>query len=153
MRSPLFSIKRKTTVAITAGALTLGVAGGAYAYWTTTGAGTGSAANASSNGTITLHAAWAAGALYPGGSQTVTFTGDNAGASDLRVGTISSVVSTSDPACLASDFTIADVVSNTTIPHGASGFALGTGTLSMANSASNQDACKGATITLTLSSN
>src|SRR5665647_1545043 len=63
-----------TTVALLAGG------GAAFAYWTTTGAGTGSATNASANGTIVLHAAFAGG-LTPGASQAVTYTADNAGTS------------------------------------------------------------------------
>ncbi len=147
-------MKFKLKKIVVGGVATALLAGGglAYAYWTTTGNGSGSATVAASNGTVTLHATLANG-ITPGGSKTVTFTGDNAGSTDLQVGTIHSVVSTSDAACLASDFSIADVVSNTVVGHGLSGVALGSGTLNMANSALSQDACKGATVTLTLSSN
>jgi hypothetical protein len=128
---------------------------GAYAYWTTTGEGTGSAANASSNGTVTLHASWAADALYPGGAQDVSFTADNAGDTNLYVGTIHlDSVETSDPDCLPADFSMADVDSSSEVFAGADhqGIA-GTGSLVFANSDVSQDACKGATITLHLSSN
>ena len=126
---------------------------GAYAYWTTTGSGTGSAANASSNGTILLHASFAPG-LTPGASEPVSFTADNTNTSSLRVGTVTSVVSTSAVGCLAADFTVPAAVENQTIPASTSGVALGTGsTISFADTAVNQDACKGATVTLTLSSN
>jgi hypothetical protein len=126
---------------------------GAYAYWTTTGAGTGSAANASSNGTIVLHASFAPG-LTPGASEPVSFTADNLNSSSLYVGTVSSVVSTSNPGCLAADFTVPAAIENQTIPANTSGVALGTGsTITFADTAVNQDACKGATVTLTLTSN
>jgi len=47
-----------------------------------------------------------------------------------------------------------DVTSNTVVSAGATGQALsGTGTLSYANTTSNQDACKGASLTLNLTSN
>jgi hypothetical protein len=128
---------------------------GAYAYWTTTGAGTGTVANASANGTLVLHADWAADALYPGGSQDVTFTADNAGDSNLYVGTITTdSITTDDVACLPADFSIDPVTSNTVVPAGETAYALnGTGSLEFANTNVNQDACKGAEITLHLSSN
>lgn len=148
------NMKRKTLALAVAGGLTVATAGGAYAYWTTTGSGTGSATNASSNGTVVLHAAFANG-LTPGGSETVTYTADNAGTSSLYVGTISATVSidAGHSTCLASDFTIPSTTSNTTVAPGATGVAAGTGTLSFANTAANQDGCKGAIVTLTLASN
>jgi hypothetical protein len=149
-------LKSKKGIALLATlAVAVVAAVGAYAYWTTTGAGTGTVANASSNGTVTLHADWPASALYPGGSQSVSFTADNAGASNLYVGTIHTAsITTSDPGCLPADFSMADVISNTVVLAGASGQSIsGTGTLSFANSNVSQDACKGATVTLHLTSN
>ena len=144
-------ISKKTVAALTAALLIVG--GGAYAYWTTTSGGTGAAPNASSNGSLTLTATFPTG-LTPGASATVTYTADNPGTSSLRVGTISHVVSTSNALCLPADFTIANVVSNTTVPAGSDDFAIaGTGTLAFADTAINQDACKGATVTLTLTAN
>ena len=129
---------------------------GGYAYWTTTGAGTGTASVASSNGTVVLHGT-APTNLYPGGSSSVTFTADNAGASNLFVATIHLASVSTDSghsSCVTSDFTMPDVTSNTVVNAGASGQALsGTGTLSYANTTSNQDACKGASLTLNLTSN
>jgi len=129
---------------------------GGYAYWTTTGAGTGTASAVSSNGTVVLHGSGPAN-LYPGGSGSVTFTADNAGASNLFVATIHLASVTADAghsSCVTSDFTMPDVTSNTVVNAGASGQALsGTGTLSYANTTSNQDACKGASLTLNLTSN
>ncbi|WP_323097001.1 hypothetical protein [Intrasporangium sp. YIM S08009] len=152
MRTSKFQMKKKTAVILTSGVLTVAAAGGAVAYWSTTGDGTGTATNATANGTIVLHASFADG-LTPGASETVSYTADNAGTSSLRVGTISAVVSTDKSGCLASDFTIGNVVSNTTVPAKANGFAVGSGTLAFADTDANQDACKGAKITLTLTSN
>jgi hypothetical protein len=144
-------LSKKTTAAVTATFLVIG--GGAYAFWTTSGQGIVSAPNAASNGTVVLNATFAPG-LTPGASVPVTYTANNTGSSSLRVGTISHVVSTSDPLCLPADFTIANVVSNTTVPANSTNFALaGTGTLTFADTAVNQDACKSATVTLTLTSN
>jgi hypothetical protein len=147
------SKKAVVLLAVMVAAVVAAVAG--YAYWTTTGGGTGAQANASSNGTIVLHASWADKALYPGGQQSVSFTADNAGASNLYVGTIHTAsITTSDPGCLPADFSMADVVSNTEVPANSTGVALaGTGTLQFANTDVNQDSCKGATVTLHLTSN
>ena len=149
-------LSKRTWVAI---AIVLAIAMsaiGAFAYWTTTGSGNGSASVAASNGTVTLHGS-APTNLYPGGSSSVTFTADNAGSSNLYVGTIHLAGVTADgghASCDTSDFTMADVTSNTMVPAGQSGFALGgTGTLDYANTAVNQDACKGASLTLNLTSN
>jgi hypothetical protein len=147
-------IKSKKGIALLA-ALVVAIAAavGAYAYWTTTGSGTGSAANASSNGTLVLHASFAPG-LTPGASEPVSFTADNAGSSSLYVGTVSSVVSTSDAGCLPADFTVPAAVENQTIPAGGTAVPLANdSSITFADTAQNQDACKGATVTLTLSSN
>jgi hypothetical protein len=145
--------KKNKIVAVCGAAALTAVGGGvAFAYWTTTGTGTGSGSNAAANGTVVLSATFPDG-LTPGGNVPVTYTAANAGSSSLQVRTIHAVVSTSNPACLPADFTIPDVVSNTTVAPGATAAAVGTGTLSFADTAVNQDACKSATITLTLSSN
>jgi hypothetical protein len=132
------------------------IAGVAFAYWTTTGSGTGNATNASSNGTVTLHASFADG-IYPGGSESVSFTADNAGATNLYVGTIhlaSVSVDAGHSSCNVADFTMSDVTSNSEVFAGASGQSIsGTGTLNYANTDVSQDACKGAIITLHVTSN
>ena len=131
-------------------------AGTAFAYWTTTGSGSGSASVATSNGTITLHAAFN-GNLTPGTVETVSYTADNPGTSSLYVGTITPTVSIDaahvTAGCLVGDFSIAPTTSNTTVPAHTTGMAVGTGTLAFADSSANQDGCKGAVITLTLASN
>ena len=128
---------------------------GAFAYWTTTGSGNGSASVAAANGTVVLHGS-APMNLYPGGSSSVTFTADNAGASNLFVGAVQLAGVSADgghASCDTADFTMADVTSNTMVPAGQSGYALsGTGTLQYANTGVNQDACKGASLTLNLTS-
>jgi hypothetical protein len=142
---------RKKLAFIGAGAAVLAMTATGVAYWTTTGAGSGNATAKASNGTLVLHANFASNALAPGLSTPVSYTADNAGATDLQVATIHSVVSTSDVNCDPAWFSIADASSNVTVLAGASGTAVGSSTLAFANDASNQDACKGATITLTVS--
>ncbi len=49
-------LNKKLVAAGVGTALALALGGVALAYWTTTGSGTGSATNATSNGTVVLHA-------------------------------------------------------------------------------------------------
>jgi len=147
-------LKKRTALVLGAAAV-LAVAGIAVAYWTTTGSGEGSGSVAASNGTLTLHGT-ITNALTPGGSSPVSYSADNAGSSSLRVGTVHAVVSIDEAhanaGCKASDFTISDVVENQVIAaNGSEALAHG-GTISMADTAENQDACKGATISLALTS-
>lgn len=149
---------KKALIATGTGAVVAMAVGGlALAYWTTTGSGTGSATNATSNGTIVLHASFAAG-LTPGASEPVSYTADNTNSSSLQVGTVTAVTSIDSThataGCLAADFTVPPAVENQTIPTTTSGVALTNGsTITFADTAVNQDACKGATVTLTLTSN
>jgi hypothetical protein len=151
----MFPFLRLRRVAALAVGACLAASGAAYGYWTTTGAGTGTAMVASANGSVVLHGV-AAAALAPGGAATVLFTADNPGSSTLQVARIHLEGVTADAAhsgCAGADFTMADVVSNTRVPAASSAYALaGSGTLLMADTGVSQDACKGATLTLALSS-
>lgn len=126
----------------------------AFAYWTTTGSGNATSSVASSNGTVALSAN-VAGAIAPGQSTDVTFTAVNSGDTDLYVGTVSSVISVSNNGASVSnaDFSLPAVVENQIVPAHSSVVLTGKGALSLANSSANQDALKGATISLALSSN
>lgn len=146
---------KKALIATGTGAVVAMAVGGlALAYWTTTGSGTGSGAVAGGNGVIALAASFDDAALTPGGSLPVAFKASNAGSSDLQVRTVTTVV-TASGTCNASWFSVAPVIEDQTITAGASNVALATdGVLVFADSATvNQDGCKGATLTLTLSSN
>ena len=152
MEKKKFSRKAKITVSLAAFFLLAG-GGIAYAYWTTTGTGSGATPAATSSGTVTIAASFTSG-IVPGGTRAVTYTAANPGTSKLMVKDISHLVTTSDVGCLPAWFTIPPVNSNTVVPAGATAQALtGSGTLTFVDSATvNQDACKGATITLTLTS-
>ncbi len=145
--------KRALAVAIVAVvALIASIAG--YAYWTTTGSGSGSAA-AGNVVPVTLNATFSAG-IFPGGTKSVSFTADNTNPGSVRITTVhlaSVTVDGGHATCTVADFTMPDVTENADVAGGASGFALPTnGTLSYANTAVDQGACKGATITLNLTS-
>jgi hypothetical protein len=158
-------IKSKRGIALIAAIVAVAaVAFGAYAYFTTTGSGTGDTTAGTNTQTITLHAT-ISGAIVPGdGGQAVTFTGDNPNTdTSLRVRTISfASVSSSDLDCQAvidngdpGQFSMANVTSDTTIPKATNGYTLaGTGTLVWADSASqDQTDCAGAPLTLHVTSN
>ncbi|MEA5453771.1 hypothetical protein SPF06_03460 [Sinomonas sp. JGH33] len=145
------SIKGKVAVAVTTAGL-VGIGGGAFAYWTTTGSGSGNAAASAGGQTVTLHATFTGG-LTPGQSQSVAYTADNANDTSTVVGALSASVSTSNAQCLPSWFTVSANTSNSTVAAHASGVSVGSGTLAFNDSAADQDACKGATITVSVTSN
>lgn len=55
--------------------------------------------------------------------------------------------------CAATNFQINPTASNVRVAAGATAVAAGTGTLQFLDTTQNQDACKGAKVTLTLASN
>jgi hypothetical protein len=127
----------------------------AYAYWTATGTGNVAAPVAAGAG-ITLTGT-VANDVAPGVTAVVTITATASPASSqtVRVGTVHlnsvTVDATHQTAgCLASWFTMADVVANQTGV--GTGFTLTqTGTLQMTDSTTiNQDSCKNAALTLNL---
>ena len=158
-RAKNMKLRYKIGMGVATGAAVLAGGGAAFAYWTTSGSGTGSGTAASSNGTITLTAHFASNALTPGGSVPVTITAANTGTSNLYLSTINagkiSLDSTSVTAgCLVGDFSLTGVSTTPSeVKAGDKSDAVGTDTLNFANTDVNQDGCKGATITLTYTSN
>lgn len=138
----------------------LALAAGAYAYFTSTGSGTvtatvGSSSAVTLKGTVT-------GNLYPGSSSPVSLTVDNPSSGSQRVGTVSLEKITADAghsSCSVvttggnPDFTMADVAVNKTFGPGNGQAAGAGGTLTMNDTGVSQNACQGATLTLTLKSN
>jgi hypothetical protein len=138
----------------------LAIAAGAYAYFTTTGSGTatatvGTASAVTLKGTVT-------GNLYPGSSSPVSLTVDNPSSGKQRVGTISLEKITADAGHASCsvvitggnpDFTMADVVVNKTYAPGNGQAVTPSGSLTMNDTGVSQDACQGATLTLTLKNN
>src|SRR6476646_2409029 len=123
---------RKRLVVALMSLCALAVAAAAYAYFTTTGSGTATATVGTSSavtlkGTVT-------GNLYPGSSSPVTLTVDN-------------------PSSGKPDFTMADVIVNKTYAPGNGQAVTPSGTLAMNDTGVSQDACQGATLTLTLKNN
>lgn len=148
------SRRKRVVVAAAVSAIALLAVIGGYAFWTISGSGTATTdVGVASNGTVTL-AATIPNGIYPGGTRPVSYTATNTNATDVRVGTVTVTGITSNvPACDTGDFSVTPAVQNFDVAGGASNVALPTAaTLSYANTAVSQDACKGATLTLTLSS-
>jgi hypothetical protein len=136
----------------------LALAGAALAYWTAGGSGSGSGTAAGAQSGLTANQTTVLSAMYPGDSaQTISGTFDNPNSGPIHVSTvtasIASVVKAAGaPAgtCDASDFTLANAAMtvNAQVPSGNGVGAFTGATIKFNNKASNQDACKGATVNL-----
>ena len=145
--------QRKWLTALVA-VVVLAGAGAAVAYWTGGGSGTGTG-TAGSGGTVTVTGTVGPG-VAPGISVPVTFTAANPSTAAIQVTTVhldSVAVDAGHVGCAVADFTMADVTQSHEVPKGATVEPLPVnGSLAYADTAVSQDACKGATLTLTLSS-
>lgn len=149
----MFRVTRKRLLSATIGIVVVAVAGIAVAYFTSTGSGTGSATVGSSQA-LTLHGTTST-SLYPGSSATVTFTADNPSGGNEFLSTIHLASVTTDAAhssCAVSAFTMPDVTASQTIGPGNGQSVTVHGTLTMADTGTNQNACQGAPLTLNLTS-
>jgi len=155
-----FMNKKVVAIGLAAG-MTLGAAGAAFAYFTTSGSGSGST-TAGTAGTVSLTAA-IAGNIVPGdGGQTVTITADNLNATSATISTISGdtpLVTSTNTLCQAvitngapDQFTFAQVNEvGQVIPAHANTQLNVTGTLVWNDSATqDQTACAGKPLTLHL---
>jgi hypothetical protein len=144
--------KPVVAVAVAGGVLAVS-ATAAFAYWTANGTGSGTASTAAASQPLTITAAdFAGSALTPGGTaQAISGTVTNP--NTFNVPFVLTAAPTVDSAhatagCLAGWYT----VSLTSPPTGvaANSHADFTGTVAMQNlPTTNQDACKGATVTVT----
>jgi hypothetical protein len=152
-----FTKKRVLTVLSIAGVLA--VAGAAFAYFTASGSGTGSASvgsasNITLSGTIT-------GTLYPAGDPaSVSVDVTNPGSGSQHVGTVKLDSISADAGHSTCDvsvggtnpaFTMADIPVNQTLAGG--GSTTVSGSLQMNDTGSSQNSCQGANLTLHFSSN
>jgi hypothetical protein len=141
--------KRMLVGAVLAALVLLGAVR-AHAYWTTGGSGSGSATAGTTADNLTITSPLVTG-LTPGSSTPVTVTLTNPNSYSVHVDTVSTVITTSAAGCPPADFTFPAKIVNTTIaPLATASF---TQSLIFADTAANQDPCKGAAITLTFSSN
>jgi hypothetical protein len=138
--------------------ISLAVAGAAFAYWTAGGSGSGSASTAGSQSALTANQTTTLAAMYPGDSaQTISGNFDNPNSGPSYVSTVTASISSVTKAvgapagtCDATDYTLASAAMtvNAEIAVGTGKGAFTGATLKFNNKASNQDACKGATVSL-----
>jgi hypothetical protein len=142
-------------------AILLGGAGAAFAYWTVTGAGTGTAATGDGAEAVVIHSVALTTPLAPGlAPQNIQVTIDNANDGPVVVTSVTATVTGVDSAselagCDYLDYAIAGTPAtlNQSVPVGLGNGPYTTGqTIELTNTASNQDACKGATVSLSFTS-
>lgn len=153
--SPLHG--RKKLIVILSGVALAVVAAVAYSYWTTTGAGTGSETSAAGNNAVTVTQSSVVTGMYPGGpAQPVNFTIANPGPSKQYIAAVAVSISavtgpniTGPRPCAAADFTLVQPNAiGQDLAVGDTAFAPSGASLKMIDSATNQDGCKGSTVTL-----
>ena len=155
MRALSFPKTKKSKALVVAGVITVATAGGAYAYWSSLGTGTGAASTGTSSAFVVTTDAASGGPLSPGGlTQTVAFHVQNANSGVQRLTSVAVTVAASDGSawnavsgCSAADYTVG--TPSFTPGDVASGASTnGTVTITMKNLSSNQDGCKNATVPL-----
>ncbi len=148
-------MKKKTVAVAIVGVSILGGSLAAYAYWTTTGSGTGSASTGTTSAITAVQTSTISG-LRPGAAaQTLSgnFTNTTNSGGTVWVTSVTasiSGVSGGAGACSAADYTLANPVMTVgaDIPAGTAQGAWTGATLQFNNTGSNQDGCKGATVAL-----
>lgn len=146
--------KKRTAIILTA-ALTLTGAGIAFAYWTSTGTGTGTATTGESVA-FEITSEPGAGELAPGSAgQTVDFTVTNPGEGTQNLTEVTVALATADGTswvptgdCLAADYTATVTTAPPTGQIAPGGFVEGTVTVTLDNTAVNQDDCQGQDVPL-----
>lgn len=155
--------KKIAAIALTAG-LVLGGGGIAFAYFTSSGGGTGSATVGTTGGSdFSVTSSWADASLYPGTPAVpFTITVTNNGSGDEHVGYVDIAVA-SDPDtgfALENGSPVADCMSNwfsvtpqvtvdSTISAGASDSDIAGPSIQMTDSSTDQDACQGHLVDMT----
>jgi hypothetical protein len=139
--------KKQYLIAGAAAVVVAAGGGAAYAYWSSTGTGSGGASVGAGTNDLTALGS-ASTALVPGGSSPVDFTiTNNNTTTSEHYSSVTYTIDTGVADCLASDFTItglpgaATIAPNTTVHTAA--------TISMADTAVDQNACKSANLSIT----
>jgi hypothetical protein len=150
---PGISKKKSTTVLIVM-VLTVGIAGLAYAYWTSDGTGTGDAETGDGQ-SVTIIQTSEVTAMGPGvAAQTLSGSFNNPGPGTTTVNTVTVSIDsiTADGDCEADDYVItgaAMTVTGNPIAVGTGVGSWGGATIAFVNEpAEDQDGCKGATVNL-----
>lgn len=159
------TMNKKRLAAVAGGtAIVMAGAGIGYAYWTSTGGGTGSATTADGNATAFSVAGGAASDMFPGDeAQTVTATVTNVGNESYKLQTLSAYLTIDDAhasdGCTASDYLLNGVAAPGTADAAAdlkvqptelakTATTTKTFTLQFNDKPTVQDSCKGASVTI-----
>jgi len=153
----MFRMNKKRGVGLVVVAVLAGTVG-AIAYWTAGGSGSGSASVAGAQTALTVNQTTVLTPMYPGDSaQTISGDFDNTNSGPSYVGTVTASIASVTKAvgapagtCDATDFTLANAAMtvNAEVPVGSGTGAWTGATIKFNTKASNQDACKGATVGL-----
>lgn len=146
--------KKRLTIGIAA-VLTVAGAGAAYAYWTSTGTGDGTATTGEATA-FTIVAEDAIGTLAPGSAgQTVDFTVTNPGEATQNLADVTVTLAGADGTpwvptgdCAIGDYTASISTAPVYGEIAADGTLSGTATVTLANTAANQDDCQGQSVPL-----
>lgn len=156
------SKKKRSAALLAAGVIGLATAGGAYAYWTSLGGGTGTASTKAGSTSALVVTGNVPNAMYPGDTaQTVTATVKNVGTENYRPQAVKAYITIDKSGCIGSDYLLNGAVAPTTsdtataitlnsvdLAPGAT--TTGSFTMQFNNKLdTNQDACKGAAVTIT----
>jgi hypothetical protein len=154
-------MRKSTKSAVVAGTVLALTGGGvAFAYWTTSGTGTGSGSTTAgvvdhlgfSQSTLT--------AMYPGdSSQDLTVTVTNNATESAYVATVKAFITTDKEGCTGADFKLGGSAAPSTaataraltwmpVDLGAGATQNATSTVQFNNTGANQDACKNAAVTI-----
>lgn len=163
MKRSTMRLTRRTTIiaSVTAAAVVIG-GGVAFAFWTSSGSGSATAEVATTAGslTVTQDAANPITGLYPGGTpQNVAVIVDNPTGSDIQLNDVTVAVTgtekpagTPNPSCGAGNFAITDngAYSGEIISAAGSTGSIVPKKIQLVESGTDQNACKGAVVVLTL---
>jgi hypothetical protein len=153
-------IRRKRSIAALSVVAVLALAGGAYAYFTSAGSGTGHALVGSPTAWTVTPAAATGGPLLPGfGTETINYTVTNASAGHQELNMTTAVIvssggnvtssGTAVPGCLAAWFTPVNTPPAAADLAGG-GTATGSLTVTMTDAAVTQNACQGVSPDITI---
>jgi hypothetical protein len=160
-------IKSKKGFALLAALVVVAVGAiGGYAYWTQGGSGNGSATTGTTTAITVNQTSVSAATLYPGGpAEDLSGDFDNPNPGGVVISSVTAVVSSvtplpgntfvgnGKPNCTAADYSIGGSAAGSTVPPGNSVGAWTGLNVSLLNTASNQDNCKGATANITYTAN
>lgn len=148
---------QKTLAALATAAIVLGGSGTAYAYWTSTGSGDGTGTTTAGASNLSIVQTSRHDDLAPGvAAETIQGTVTNNAVNnayvtqvDVSIASVTKAANAPAGACDASDYSLANTtmaVRRELAPGGS--FAFAGATLAFNDKATNQDGCKGATVTL-----